>query len=127
MLDCILLIRSIENYAAGFLSEWGISVHDCISLPTLAQKLAFEKYDPEAYPIYSFNSRYGFLNSEIRSQLYGGMCMVFSRLQKVRQDPFTTEEMVLPKSVYCTPNGNQIKNIELFDFNSLVSNFLAKT
>ena len=126
MLDCKLLILSIEKYAEGFLAEWGINVHECISLPTLAQKLAFKKYDPDAYPLYSFNKKYGFLNAEIRSQLFGGMCMVFHRLQKVRPEPFKENEMFLPKSVYCTPDGSLIKNIELYDFNSLVSRFLRK-
>ena len=120
MLDCKLLIQSIENYAEGFLTEWGMNIHDCISLPTLAQRLAFEMYNPEAYPIYSFGSKFGFLNTEIRSQLYGGMCQVFHRLQKVRPEPYTEGEMVLPKSVYCSPDGNQLKKMEFYDFNSLV-------
>ena len=120
-LDCELLIQSIEKYTEGFISLWNVNVHDFISLPSLAQYLAFEKYNPEAFPIYSFGNKFGFLNAEIRSQLFGGLVMVFSRLQKVRPEPFTEKEMTLPPSVYSSPDGKRLKNIELFDFNSLVS------
>ena len=125
MLDCRLLSASIENYTQGFLDEWGVNVHEFISLPSLAQHLALKKFDPKAYPIYSFNGKFGFLNKEIRSQLYGGMCQVFSRLQKVKPEESchhqSPNEAKLPKSVFNTPDGSRIKKIELLDFNSLVS------
>ena len=121
LIDCKLLSASIEKYAEGFLQSWNVNVHEFISLPSLAQHLALESFSPDAYPIYSFNSKYGFLNEEIRSQLSGGMVQVFNRLQKVKPFSVPIEEDKYPKSVHFTPNGKRIQKIEFFDFNSLVS------
>ena len=77
-------------------------------------------YNPAAYPIYSFNGKYEFLNQEIRSQLYGGMTMVLHRLSKVRPGGYRDEEMVYPKSAYTTSDGSMIQKIQFWDFNSLV-------
>ena len=116
MLDVKVLVAAIEKYNDGFLTQWGVNVHDYISLPSLAQDLALRFYAGNAYPIYSFPDSHGFLNQEVRAQLNGGMCMCFSRLQK------SGGEMNLakyPPSVYHTPNGQRIQSIESFDFNSL--------
>ena len=91
-----------------------------MSLPGIAQNIAFKMYEPDAYPIYSFGANFAFLNEEIRSSLFGGMTMVLHRLSKVKPLGYKPEEMVFPRSAYTTPDGSIIKKIQFWDFNSLV-------
>ena len=73
--DVILLDKCIKAYAKGFFDSWGVNIHENMSLPGVAQKLAFQFYDEEATAIYTFGKKFQKYNEEIRSQLHGGMTL----------------------------------------------------
>ena len=84
LIDTRLLTEGIKRYAKGFWEAWETNVHTFQSLPSISQNVAFSKYHPEAYPLYSFSDEFSFLNVQIREQLFGGMTMVMSRLMLVK-------------------------------------------
>lgn len=118
--DCYLLLKSIEKYAAGFLNDFGVNVHKFMSLPGLAQHVAFKFYDKNAAPIYSFGKSFASYNKEIRQNLDGGLCMVFHRMMVVGEHNFKRENgSPLPDAAIKAPNGDFFKRISSFDFNSV--------
>ena len=118
--DCYLLLKSIENYAAGFLNDFGVNVHRFMSLPGLAQHVAFKFYDKNTAPIYSFGASFLSYNKEIRQNLDGGLCMVFHRMMVVGEQNFVRENGTpLPEAAIKAPNGEVFKRISSFDFNSV--------
>jgi hypothetical protein len=118
--DCFLLQKSIESYAKGFLSEFGVNVHKFMSLPGLAQHVAFKFYDKTAAPIYSFGKSFGSYNNEIRDNLDGGLCMVFHRMMVVGEQNHRRENGdLLPEAALKAQNGDFFQRISSFDFNSV--------
>ena len=118
--DCLLLQKSIEQYAKGFLTDFGVNVHKFMSLPGLAQHVAFKFYDKSAAPIYSFGSSFLAYNNEIRKNLDGGLCMVFHRMMVVGEQNFKRENgKQLPDAAKKAPNGELFQRISSFDFNSV--------
>ena len=111
-----LLCQSIERYSSGFLKDWNVNVHLSMSLPGVAQSLAYKFYNPEAIPIYSFAQPFNDYNRQIRSQLHGGMTMLFHRM--VELNP---QERKYPASVYDAKNGQPYQRLVFYDFNSLVN------
>ena len=71
------MAQAIRNYARGYEETFGVNIHDYVSLPGLAQSLAFKFYKNTSAPIYSFGQEFGWLNEEIRENLIGGLNMVF--------------------------------------------------
>ena len=114
--DCRLLSQSIDKYSAGFLQDWKVNVHSSMSLPGVAEKIAYTFYNSKAVPIYSFAQKFRDYNIQIRNQLHGGMCMVFHRYIELNPT-----ERVHPKCVYEAKNGQPYKRLVFYDFNSLVS------
>ena len=86
-------------------------------MPGIAESIAYQYYNDEACPIFSFGSKFGFLNQQIREQLLGGMTMVLHRMVVLKSDP---AQRHLPDSVYLTPNGQRYESLLQLDFNSLV-------
>ena len=118
--DCWLLLKSIEAYSKGFLNDFGVNVHKFMSLPGLAQHVAYKFYDTKAAPIYSFGESFSLYNQDIRNNLDGGLCMVFHRMMVVGQQNFLRENgEPLPEAALKTPNGEYFQRITSFDFNSL--------
>ena len=87
-----------------------------MSLPGVAERIAYQFFNPAALPIYSFSEKCKDYNIQIRSQLHGGMTMVLHRLLEVNPS-----ERIHPKCVYQAKNGKDYKRLSLYDFNSLVS------
>ena len=74
--DVIILEKCVTAYAKGFYNDWGVNIHDKMSLPGVAQDLAFRYYDANATAIYSFSKNFTDYNREIRKNLLGGMTLV---------------------------------------------------
>jgi hypothetical protein len=65
--DCHLLCESIDAYGTGFLNEYNVNVHSFMSLPGVAEHIAYKFYDENACPIYSFGPQFKKYNEEIRA------------------------------------------------------------
>jgi hypothetical protein len=83
-----------------------------MSLPGIAEKLAYMNFDEACAPIFSYSERFKKFNEEIRDQLFGGCTMVFKRLVNLGEN---TGE--LPKTVHESKTGHKWKKAELLDFN----------
>ena len=66
MLDVDILMASIDLYSQGFFDQWGINVHHSLSLPGIAEKLAYKNYPDNCAPIYSFGDQFKKYSTEIR-------------------------------------------------------------
>ena len=118
--DCWLLQKSIKAYSSGFLNDFGVNVHKFMSLPGLAQHVAFKFYDKTAAPIYSFGRSSQDYNKEIRKNLDGGLCMLFHRMMVVGEQNYTRENCApLPEAAIKAPNEEVFQRISSFDFNSV--------
>ena len=73
--DVILLDECVKSYAQGFFETWAVNIHEEMSLPGVAQGLAFNFYEEAATPLYTFGKKFTHYNEEIRKQLYGGMTL----------------------------------------------------
>ena len=73
--DVILLEDCIRAYTTGFYDTWRVNIHDQMSLPSVAQDLAFRFYDEKATSIYTFGKSFMEFNTQIRKQLLGGMTL----------------------------------------------------
>ena len=67
----------MNRYAAGFLSQWNVNVHVSMSLPGVAERIAYKYFNPESPPVYSFGKSFRNYNKQIREQLYGHVLQVF--------------------------------------------------
>ena len=105
---------SIESYANGFLTDWLINIHKFKSLPGIAEKIAFNFYNPNSPAIYSFGKDFGKYNQEIRNQLHGGMTMVLHRMIDLGEP-----NPNYPKGIYENADGKRYKKLASYDFNSL--------
>ena len=76
--DVILLEECVKTYAKGFYDTWGVNIHEEMSLPGVAQNLAFRFYDEKATAIYTFGQKFKEFNAEIRKHLLGGMTLATS-------------------------------------------------
>ena len=73
MLDVDLLCEGFSNYIHMFMDEFKISPLDSISMPSLAYRIMLKKYSNECASMFSFSSKYGFINDLLRSKsLMGG-------------------------------------------------------
>ena len=66
MLDVELLMKSIDMYSEGFYTQWGINIHQFLSLPGIAESLAYKNYPKTCAPIYSFGDKFKKYSNEIR-------------------------------------------------------------
>ena len=76
--DVILLEECIRAYAHGFHESWNVNIHEQMSLPGVAQDLAFRFYKENSTAIYTFGNSFKEFNTQIRQQLLGGMTLVTS-------------------------------------------------
>ena len=88
-----------------------------MSLPGIAEFLAYKYYNKDAAPIYSFGQKFCKYNKEIREDgLIGGICIVFSRMLIAGIAPTHRK---YPEAVLKGKNGELYKSIRCFDVNSL--------
>ena len=78
MNDVVLLVECIKSYAQGFFETWDVNIHEQMSLPGVAQDLAFRFYNEKETAIYSFGRNFKTYNEQIRKQLHGGMTLAKS-------------------------------------------------
>ena len=78
MNDVILLVECVKSYAQGFFDTWGVNIHEQMSLPGVAQNLAFQFYHEKETAIYTFGKNFKTYNDQIRRQLHGGMTLAKS-------------------------------------------------
>ena len=69
-LDTELLQKSIDIYTKGFYNDWGINIHRFMSLPGVAEKLAFKNYPDHCAPIYSFGDKFEKIAVDVRRYLF---------------------------------------------------------
>ena len=112
------MVSSIDHYADGFLSQWGVNVHKFMSLPGIAEFLAYKYYNENAAPIYSFGQKFSKYNKEIREDgLIGGICVVFCRMLVAGIAPAVHKNF--PQAAFQGKNGELYRSIRCFDVNSL--------
>ena len=114
LIDVRILSKSIMAYAKGFWDQFKINVHSYMSLPAVAEAIAYKNYDKESDPIYTFSDDFRWLNEEVRSALNGGMTLVMHRLLHLTKD-----ERVFPEPAYVAPNGQNYEKMLFLDYNSL--------
>ena len=78
MNDVILLVECVKSYSKGFFDTWGVNIHEQMSLPGVAQDLAFRFYKEKETAIYTFGKNFKIYNDQIRKQLHGGMTLAKS-------------------------------------------------
>lgn len=113
-LDVRLLSKSIQNYSEGFWRDFQVNVHQFMSLPAVAETIAYKNYDKKSDPVYTFSNDFKWLNDEVRSSLNGGMCLVLHRLVHVTEGP-----KIYPDAAYQAKNGEDFQKLLFLDFNSL--------
>ena len=52
--EYFFIFEAIVYYAEGFYDQWKINIHDSMSLPGIAEKLAYMNFDETCAPICSF-------------------------------------------------------------------------
>lgn len=73
-MDVNILDEGIANYIEIFKSEFNVSPLSSMSMPSMASRLAFSMYDPNLTSIFTFSSKWGWLNADFRSKgLNGGL------------------------------------------------------
>ena len=139
--DVRILLTAIDAYTQGFYTQWQINAHKSVSLPGLAQKLAYKFYD--GIPIFTFGENFKKYNEEIRKQLYGGCTMVFHRLidltpnRNILSGPLEggeetpekhpSQQRPYPKAAYESQTGKKYKTLSFLDFNSLYPKALSQS
>lgn len=73
-LDVYLLDEGVRNYIDIFKHEFNVSPLSSMSMPSMASRLAFSMYDKSLTSIFTFSSKYGWLNADFRRYgLNGGL------------------------------------------------------
>ena len=65
-LDTQLLMKAIDSYTEGFYQQWKVNIHQSMSLPGIAEKLAYMSYPENCTPIYSFGDQFKKYSVDIR-------------------------------------------------------------
>ena len=85
MLDVQLLSEGFSNYIEMFMDEFNISPLDSISMPSLAYRLMLKQYGNNCASMFSFSSKFGFLNELLREKsLMGGFVGESSFIRKLK-------------------------------------------
>lgn len=112
LVDCRILSDAVKNHCEGFSKDFGVDLHKRLSLPGVAQEIAFRNYDETMNKIYSIPIPR--IKEDIRKFLNGGICLVLHRLIKLNcSDP------EVPKAARQASSGKEFKAIKQLDFNSL--------
>ena len=112
-IDTEILILAFERYCRKFIEVYDVNPLEFISLPSLAGVVVWKEFSRELADPFSFSKEYGHINQLIRSNIRGGLSAVFHRHAEVGL------EHKYGKNVHCLENGNPIKRIVSYDFNSL--------
>ena len=113
--DVKILLSALENYVGLFVSNLNINPLDFISLPGLAERIMWSKYDGRIGQPYSFAD--GRLNVEVRDGRTGGIVSILTNRHVIIGIP--PSERTFSNEVYCVPNGDMISQVISYDFNNL--------
>ena len=113
--DVKILLSALENYVTLFVANLNINPLNFISLPGLAERVMWTKYNGRIGEPYSFADAK--LNVEVRDSRTGGIVTILTnRHVEVGVSP---SERTFNESVYCVPNGDMISELISYDFNNL--------
>lgn len=113
LLDCDLLMEAMSKFIRLFETFFGATILDRLSLPGVSESIMWGKYDKTSPKMFSFNDKYGFLNTRIREKLQGGPTIIFHRHAEIKLIGNYVN------SVYKAANGDKYKRIVSYDFNAL--------
>ena len=112
-LDTISLVEAFENYIESFLQNFDVNPNDYITLPGLAERVMWSKFDSSKYSPYTLGKDFGHVNKLIRENLKGGLSCVFTRHVEVGCSTNNFKEIVNNAT-----NGQQFERIIAMDANS---------
>ena len=113
--DCIVGLQTFENMNYLFDEQFGISLLNNFSIPSVSLKILWQYYDTSQNSPYSFGPNFPELPQQIRSRCYGGISgPIQSRHVEANGD---TEKY--PDYVTRTPNGDLVILITAEDVTSL--------
>lgn len=113
--DCIVGLQTFTNMNRIFQQQFGISLLNNFSIPSVALKILWSFYDTEKNCPYSFGEKYPELPIQIRERCYGGISGPI-QLRHVEANGDTTK---YPDYVTKAPNGKIYRRIKAEDANSL--------
>ena len=79
-IDVELLKEAFESYTKLHFNEFGLDIHQFVSLPAISQSVAYSKFDTSSPPFYSVPRKFNEISELFRSKMRGGICMVFHRM-----------------------------------------------
>ena len=113
--DVKILLSALENYVNLFVENLNINPLDFISLPGLAERIMWSKYDARIGAPYSFaNAK---INTEVRDGRTGGIVSILTNRHVIIG--VSPSERTFCDTVYTVPNGNMISELISYDFNNL--------
>ena len=114
--DDVKICRSaLSNYVELFIKELDTNPLDFISLPGLAEKIMWSKYDDRVGSPYSFGDSE--IAELVRKSRHGGITIILGTRHVELNVPPT--ERKFSHVVYTTPNGETIILLISYDFNNL--------
>ena len=113
--DVKILLTALENYVTLFIENLNINPLDFISLPGLAERIMWSKYDGRVGAPYSFAD--GKLNTEVRDGRTGGIVSILTNRHVIIG--VLPSDRIHSDTVYTVPNGDMISELISYDFNNL--------
>ena len=114
--DDVKILRSaLSKYAELFIQNLNINPLDFISLPGVAERVMWTKYNGEVGAPYSMNRAN--LVDEIRKSRTGGIVKILTTRHVEIDIP--PSERIFPNEVYTLPNGDTAKMVKSYDANNL--------
>ena len=114
ILDCIVLKETLQSYVNLFIENLSVNPLDFYTLPGMAERIMWSKFDDTVGSPFSLNDKE--FNELIHEQNKGGSVIVAHRHVEVN---VPIENRQYHASVYTTPNGEPIVDLESHDMNNL--------
>ena len=113
--DVKILLSALEKYSELFIQNLNINPLDFISLPGLAERVMWSKYDGEKGAPYSIDRAN--LVQLIRKSRTGGIVKILTtRHVEIGVPP---SERIYSNEVYTVPNGDEVALVQSWDANNL--------
>ena len=120
ILDCIVLKETLQSYVNLFIQNLSVNPLDFYTLPGMAERIMWSKFDDTVGSPFSLNDKE--FNELIHEQNKGGSVIVAHRHVEVN---VPIEKRQYHESVYTTPNGQTITDVESHDMNNLYGKGVA--
>ena len=112
-LDTICLVQAFRKYINSFLENFDCNPNDFVTLPGLAERVMWSKFDSSEFSAYTVGNTFGHVNKLIRENLMGGLSCVFARHIEVGPSADKFDQTVTSAS-----NGHPFDRIAAMDANS---------